>query len=65
MLGHPCILGEPQRKALGAKSEVVNKGEQNQKCDLTPALSGAQKCTVMLGDPFILRDPQPQPWGTK
>ena len=31
MLRHPCILGDPQRQARGAKSEVVpNKGEQNQ-----------------------------------
>ena len=32
MLCHPCILGSPQRQALGAKSRVVcHKGEQNQK----------------------------------
>ena len=32
MQRHPCILGDPQRQAQGAKSEVVpNKGEQNQK----------------------------------
>ena len=32
MLCHSCILGDPQRQARGAKSEVVpNKGEQNQK----------------------------------
>ena len=32
MLRHPCILGDPQRQARGAKSEVVpNKEEQNQK----------------------------------
>ena len=32
MLRHPCILGDPQCQAQGAKSEVVpNKGELNQK----------------------------------
>ena len=44
MLRHPCILGDPQRQALGAKSEVVpNKGEQNHKWLPHPYLLGGPK----------------------
>ena len=44
MLRHPCILGDPQRQARGAKSEVVpNKGEQNQKWLPHPCLLGGPK----------------------
>ena len=39
MLCHPCIRGDPQRQARGAKSErVPNKGEQNQKWLPQPCL---------------------------
>ena len=44
MLRHPCILGDPQRQARGAKSELVpNKGEQNQKWLPQPCLLGGPK----------------------
>ena len=44
MLHHPCILGDPQRQARGAKSEVApNKGEQNQKWLSHPCLLGGPK----------------------
>ena len=44
MLCHPCIFGEPQRQAGGAKSEVPpQKGEQNEKWLPHPCLLGAQK----------------------
>ena len=44
MLRHPCILGDPQRQARGAKSKVVpNKGEQNQKWLIHSCLLGGPK----------------------
>ena len=44
MLRHPCILGDPQRQARGAKSEVVpNKGEHNRKWLPHPYLLGGPK----------------------
>ena len=47
MLHHPCILGEPR-----------NKGEQNQKWLLTPAILGAENRAEALCHPCILGDPQ-------
>ena len=44
MLRHPCILGDPQQQARGAKSEVVpNMGEQNHKWLPHPYLLGGPK----------------------
>ena len=44
MLRHPCILGDPQRQARGAKSDVVpKKGEQDQKWLPQPCLLGGPK----------------------
>ena len=46
MRHHPCILGEPQRQARGAKSEVAasylpSRGpKRGRKCNATPAFSG-------------------------
>ena len=55
MLRHPCILGGPQRKARGAKSEVAT----------SLAFSGAQKRVQMLHHPYILGGPQRQARGAK
>ena len=44
MLRQPYILGDPQRQAPGAKSEVApNKGEQNHKWLPHPCLLGGPK----------------------
>ena len=44
MLRHPCILGDPQRQARGAKLEVVpNKRDQHQTWLPHPCLLGGQK----------------------
>ena len=44
MLGHPCVLGDAQRQAPGAKSQVVPKRwEQNQMWLPHPRLFGGPK----------------------
>ena len=67
ILRHPCILGDPQRQARGAKSEVVvpNKRNKIRSACLTPAFSGPQKRAEMLRHPCILGDPQRQARGAK
>ena len=66
MLRCPCILGDTQRRARGAKVEVVpNKGEQHQKWLPSLAFSGAQCRREMLRHPCILGDPQRQVRGAK
>ena len=67
-LRHPCILGDPQHQARGAKSEVVpNKRKQNQKWLPHPCLLGGpkkgRKCYVtpaFLGIPIAKRGEQNQ-----
>ena len=67
MLRHPCILGDPQRQAQGAKNVQWSqtKGKKLRIGCLTPAFSGAQKRAEMLCRPCILGDPQHQARGAK
>ena len=67
MLGHPCILGDPQRQARGAKIQKWSPTKRNniRSGCLTLAFSGAQKRAEMLRHPCILGDPQRQARGAK
>ena len=66
MLCHPCILGDPQRQARGAKSEVVpNKEEQSWKWLSHRCLLGGPKeggNATFSGIPNAKRGEQNQKW---
>ena len=66
MLRHPCILGDPQRQARGARSEAVpNKGEGNQKWLPHPCLLRGPKEGGNATSPCILSSPRRQAPGGK
>ena len=67
LIRHPCILGDPQRQARGAKNQKWSptKGNKIRSGCLTLAFSVAQKRAEMLRHPCILGDPQRQARGAK
>ena len=70
MVCHPYILGGPQRRAWGHKSEVVpNKGQHNEKWLLQPSKGCKRELKCYATSAFLVvlntkRGPQYQKWST-